>query len=55
MDISQLLIDATTVIKVMKQKASPANNEDLYSLEMASRALRSISNEMLTWVDSQRK
>jgi hypothetical protein len=55
MDISQLLIDATTVIKVMKQKSSAASKEDLYGLEMDARALRQISNQLLTWVDEKRK
>jgi hypothetical protein len=53
-DISKLLIDASTAIKVMKEKTANMSNENLFDLENHSRALRQISNEMLDWVKQKR-
>jgi hypothetical protein len=54
-DISQLLLDATTIIKVMKEKSANMSNENLFDLENHSRALRQISKQMLEYVDEKRK
>ena len=54
MDISKLLIDATLVVKLMKEKSSAKSNENLYGIEIDARALRQISNDILTWVETSR-
>ncbi len=54
-DISKLLIDASTAIKLMKEKTANMSNENLFDLKNHSRALRQISNEMLEWVEQQRQ
>jgi hypothetical protein len=53
-DISKLLLDASTAIKLMKEKTATMSNENLFDVENHSRALRQISNEMLEWVEHQR-
>ena len=53
-DISKLLLDASTAIKLMKEKTANMSNENLFDVENYSKALRQISNEMLDWVSQQR-
>ncbi len=54
-DISKLVIDASTAIKLIKEKTSNMSNENLFDVENHSKALRQISNEMLDWVKHKRK
>ena len=54
-DISKSLIDATIVVKLLKEKSSAKSNEDLYQLEMHGRALRQISNDILAWIANERE
>lgn len=53
-DISQLVLDASTAIKLIKEKTANMSNENLFNIENHSKALRQISNEMLDWVKQQR-
>jgi hypothetical protein len=53
-DISKLLLDASTAIKLMKEKTANMSNENLFDVENHSRALRQIANEMLEWVEQKR-
>ena len=54
MDISKYLIDATTIVKIMKEKSAPASKENLFALEMDARALRQISNCILQWIEDKK-
>lgn len=54
-DISKLVLDAATAIKLIKEKTANMSNENLFDVENHSKALRQISNEMLDWVKHKRK
>ena len=53
-DISQLVLDAATAIKLIKEKTANKSNENLFDIENHSKALRQISNEMLEYVKQKR-
>lgn len=54
-DISQLVLDASTAIKLIKEKTANMSNENLFDIENYSKALRQIANEMLKYVEQKRK
>jgi hypothetical protein len=53
-DISQSVLDASTAIKLIKEKTANMSNENLYDIENYSRALRQIANDMLEYVKQKR-
>lgn len=54
-DISQLVLDASTALKLIKEKTANMSNENLFDIENHSRALRQIANEMLKYVEQKRQ
>ena len=53
-DISQSVLDASTAIKLIKEKTANMSNENLFDIENYSRALRQIANDMLEYVEHKR-
>jgi hypothetical protein len=53
-DISQSVLDASTAIKLIKEKTANMSNENLFDIENYSRALRQIANDMLEYVEQKR-
>jgi hypothetical protein len=53
-DISQSVLDASTAIKLIKEKTANMSNENLFDIENYSRALRQIANDMLEYVEKKR-
>jgi hypothetical protein len=54
-DISQLVLDASTAIKLIKEKTANMSNENLFDIENHSKALRQIATEMLKYVEQKRQ